>query len=165
MPLTQLDLYTEPYGTTGNIGENFLRLLGAPALDPLHTVIREAVQNIADAAKLGTGPQVLVRVRRLTTEQRECLQQYVLRELPEEPTAREKFETFLANIDTQNKDQQNRLNAANTGIDTQIEAIDRHLEQRRALLESAFIQMETAQSLIKQQQAAIDNAFGQKKTT
>lgn len=75
-----------------------------------------------------------------------------------------KFETFLANVDDQNEDQRNRLNASNTSLDAQIEAIDRHLEQRRALLEAAFIQMERAQSLIKQQQAAIENAFPQKKT-
>ena len=58
MPVT-LGLYSEPYGTTGNIGENFLRLLGTPSSDPLQTVVREAVQNIADAAKLGQGPEIL----------------------------------------------------------------------------------------------------------
>jgi hypothetical protein len=48
-----LHIFSEPYGTTGNIGDNFRRLLGAPTLDPLQTVIRESIQNIADAAKLG----------------------------------------------------------------------------------------------------------------
>jgi len=75
-----------------------------------------------------------------------------------------KFETFLTTVGDSNSDQQERLNNANTDIDEQIEAIERRLEQRRALMESAFIQMENAQSKIKQQQAAIDNAFGQKKS-
>lgn len=79
-----LSLYSEPYGATGNIGENFRRLLGAPSLDTLQTVIREAVQNIADAAKLGTGPEILIRLRELTDEQRQTLSDKVLPEHPAE---------------------------------------------------------------------------------
>ena len=75
-----------------------------------------------------------------------------------------KFESFLSTVTTSNTDQQKRLNASNTDIDEQIEAIERSLEQRRAIMESAFIMMETAQSKIKQQQAAIDGAFNQKKS-
>lgn len=94
MPVT-LGLYSEPYGTTGNIGENFLRLLGTPSSDPLQTVIREAVQNIADAAKLGQGPDILIRLRRLDEAERACIRDKVLHALPEEPSSRQKFEEFL----------------------------------------------------------------------
>jgi hypothetical protein len=66
MTLRPLELHSEPYGSTGNIGENFRRLLGAPTLDPLQTVIREAVQNIADAARPGVGPEILIRLRTLS---------------------------------------------------------------------------------------------------
>ena len=86
--MRSLDLYSEPYGSTGNIGENFRRLLGAPALDPLQTVIREAVQNIADAAKLGQGPEILIRLRKLTASQQEVLRSVAIRNLPEEPSSR-----------------------------------------------------------------------------
>ncbi|WP_081616565.1 hypothetical protein [Thioalkalivibrio sp. ALJ3] len=82
-----LDLHSEPYGATGNIGENFRKLLGAPTLDPLQTVIRESVQNIADAAKLGRGPEILIRIRRLTPAQRDLLRIRGLAELPDEPTS------------------------------------------------------------------------------
>ncbi|MER9175296.1 hypothetical protein NKH72_17100 [Mesorhizobium sp. M0955] len=83
--MNKLDLYSEPYGSTGNIGENFRRLLGAPALGPLQTLIREAVQNIADAAKLGHGPEILIRLRTLSREQLEILREVILREEPREP--------------------------------------------------------------------------------
>lgn len=73
MTLPHLSPYSEPYGPTGNIGENLHRLLGAPSLDPLQTVIREAVQNIADAAKLGVGPEIEIRLRRLAPQQRDVL--------------------------------------------------------------------------------------------
>lgn len=73
MTLPRLSPYSEPYGPTGNIGENFRRLLGAPSLDRLQTVVREAVQNIADAAKLGVGPEIEIRLRRLTPPQHQVL--------------------------------------------------------------------------------------------
>lgn len=78
MTLPRLSSYSEPYGPTGNIGENFRRLLGAPSLDRLQTVIREAVQNIADAAKLGVGPEIEIRLRRLTPSQHTVLASRVI---------------------------------------------------------------------------------------
>jgi len=90
-----LQLFSEPYGATGNIGENFRRLLGAPTLSPLQTVIREAVQNIADAAKLGRGPEILLRVRTLSPEQQSVLAKVVLRQLPPEESSRAKLEQAL----------------------------------------------------------------------
>lgn len=76
-----------------------------------------------------------------------------------------KLGTFVASISDSNSTQQTNLNEANTDLDEQIAAIERHLQQRREIMESAFIMMETAQSKIKQQQQAIENAFAPKKTT
>ncbi len=90
-----LHLHSEPYGSTGNIGENFRRLLGAPSLDPLQTVIRESVQNIADAAKLGTGPEILIRIRTLGATQRNVLRDQVLSELPQDTTSRQQIRSAL----------------------------------------------------------------------
>lgn len=94
MPVT-LSLYSEPYGSTGNIGENFLRLLGTPSTDPLQTVIREAVQNIADAAKRGHGPSIFIKLRRLNESERNCMRDCALNTLPDELGSRQKFEEFL----------------------------------------------------------------------
>lgn len=66
------------------------------------------------------------------------------------------LDEFLESITEQNEDQQERINTANTSLDEQIAAIERRLAQQRAVMESAFIAMETAQSKIKQQQSAID---------
>lgn len=71
-----------------------------------------------------------------------------------------KLDTFLDNITKQNSDQQTNLNKANDSLDEQIAAIERRLEQERSVMESAFINMETAQSKIKQQQTAIDGLTG-----
>ena len=91
-----MQLYSEPYGSTGNIGENFRRLLGAPSLDPLQTVVRESVQNIADAAKLGTGPEIFLRIRTLDAAQRSALRERVFSSLPEETSSRAQI---LATLD------------------------------------------------------------------
>ena len=89
MTLPRLSPYSEPYGPTGNIGENFRRLLGAPSLDRLQTVVREAVQNIADAAKLGVGPEIEIRLRRLTPSQRNVLASRVICGQLQEPRSNE----------------------------------------------------------------------------
>lgn len=95
MTLTPLSLHSEPYGSTGNIGENFRRLLGAPTLDPLQTVIREAVQNIADASCPGVGPEILIRLRTLSDAQRDTLRRFILSEIPEEPASSDMITAFL----------------------------------------------------------------------
>ena len=51
---------------------------------------------------------------------------------------------------------------ANTGLDTQIAALDRYLAQRRSQLESGFMAMENAQSKLKQMQTQLTNAFPNK---
>ena len=52
---------------------------------------------------------------------------------------------------------------ANTGLDTQIAALDRYLTQRRSQLESGFMAMENAQSKLKQMQTQLSNGFPNKK--
>lgn len=70
-----------------------------------------------------------------------------------------KFKTFIATVDTLNTSQQASLNKSNTGIDTQIADLERRLSQQRAIMESAFIAMESAQQKLQSQQSALANAF------
>ena len=70
-----------------------------------------------------------------------------------------KFSTFLSRVSADATKQQQNLTKANTSLDDQIAAIERRLEQQRSLLESAFINMETAQSTLQTQQAALEKAF------
>ena len=86
MTVRTLNLHSERYGSTGNIGENFKRLLGAPTLDSLQTIIREAIQNIADAARLETGPEILIRLRKLSPDQKRTLAFRIIRKLPQGPS-------------------------------------------------------------------------------
>ncbi|MFK7891602.1 MAG: hypothetical protein AB8B63_12380 [Granulosicoccus sp.] len=84
--LKPLDLYSEPYASTGNLGDSGMRkLLGAPTLDLLQTVIRESVQNSCDAAKLGVGPRLQFRLRTLTDGQMRFLTDTVLVNIPPLP--------------------------------------------------------------------------------
>ena len=99
MSLRFLSLNSEPYGVTGNIGKNIRRLLGTPTLDPLQTVIREAIQNVADAAKLGAGPDIVIRLYRLSDNQRTVFSGYVFKELPREKTSRDALSQFLERED------------------------------------------------------------------
>ncbi len=94
-----LDLQSEPYGVTGNIGDNFRRLLGAPSLNPLETVIRESVQNVVDAARVGAPPEVLIRLRRLSADQRRVLGARIFRELPPAEDSEKMLGAFLARPD------------------------------------------------------------------
>lgn len=91
----KVNLQSEAYGSTGNIGENFRRLLGAPTLDPIQTVIREAVQNIADAAIGSAGPEVFIRVRTLTPQQQMVMRRVFFSSLPVENKSREQLQKFL----------------------------------------------------------------------
>ena len=86
--LKPLDLYSEPYAPTGNLGDSGMRkLLGAPSLDLLQTVIRESVQNCCDAAKLGAGPMVTFRLRTLEDQQMQFLTNTVLANVPPDAIA------------------------------------------------------------------------------
>ncbi len=55
--------------------------------------------------------------------------------------------------------QRTAITNSNANIDRQIADIDRRLVQRRAILESSFIAMETAQSRIKNMQSQLASAF------
>ena len=52
------------------------------------------------------------------------------------------------------------LTAQGKSLDDQIATMERQLVQQQALLEKSFIQMESAQSAIQSQLAALNNAFG-----
>ncbi len=71
-----------------------------------------------------------------------------------------KFDTRLTTLLKIDSDTQDRLAKANTGLDQQIDALQRRLDQQRELLTNSFINMESAQSQIKNQGTAIANAFG-----
>lgn len=94
--MTDWRLFSEPYAATGNIGDRgFRRLLGAPSLEGLQLVLREAIQNSCDAAKLGRGPGVLIRLRTLTPEQTGFLRRSLFADLPFVTESRRQLETFL----------------------------------------------------------------------
>ena len=81
--MTPLQHYAQCLRADGNLGQNISRILGTPSLNPLHTVIRESVQNITDAALLGNGPEILIGVRRLSQSQRDVLREAVFNQLPD----------------------------------------------------------------------------------
>lgn len=91
MPLARLSLQSERYASSGSIGENVRRLLGTPSSDPLQTVIREAIQNIVDAALPGNRPEILIRIRSLRGPQLSALRNHALCELPKDSQSSERF--------------------------------------------------------------------------
>lgn len=96
MPLKALDIYSEPYAPTGNIGDGgFQKLLGTPAQDKLETVLRESIQNSTDAAKLGKGPEILIRIRALAVSELAAFRQLALCNLPGESASQEALARFL----------------------------------------------------------------------
>jgi hypothetical protein len=92
-----LSLFSEPYAATGNMGDGgFKRLLGAPSLDGLQLVLREAIQNSCDAAKLGSGPRILIRVRTLTPTQLAIARDILLAQRPFIASSAQVIDAFLA---------------------------------------------------------------------
>lgn len=71
-----------------------------------------------------------------------------------------KFDTLLENLIDSGDGAQDRLGDTNKDLDRQIADLERRLEQQREVLTSSFIAMETAQSQIQQQSAALARAFG-----
>ena len=69
------------------------------------------------------------------------------------------MQTFLTKVSGQNTSQQTQLTKNNTDIDTQIANIQRRLDQQRQLLTDSFVAMESAQSALKTQSAALTSAF------
>lgn len=93
----KVSIYPEPYAPSGNIGDGGLRkLLGAPSLNSLQMVLREAVQNSCDAAIPGNGPTILVRIRTLSPIQINMLKTVFFSELPSNSTSKEKLLSFLS---------------------------------------------------------------------
>lgn len=71
----------------------------------------------------------------------------------------DKVKNLVTTAVTQNANQTRNYTKYNSAIDTQIADIERRLGQQRAIMEAAFIGMETAQSNLKTQQAALTKAF------
>jgi len=71
-----------------------------------------------------------------------------------------KFDALLTKMIDSGEGIQQRTTATNSNLDRQIEDLERRLIQKRELLTNSFIAMESAQSRIQQQSAAITNAFG-----
>lgn len=81
--MTTLNIFSEPYAKTGNMAaEGFRRLLGRPALGLLQTLVREAIQNVLDAAVDANGASLTIRLRTLSPSQARCLRTDVLAERP-----------------------------------------------------------------------------------
>lgn len=96
----RLERFSEPFSKTGNIAaDGFRRLLGCPAQGLLQTVLREAIQNSIDAARLGFGPSLLIRYRTLTSVQCELLRENVLVDLPLGDQARNEMAVSLGKGD------------------------------------------------------------------
>lgn len=92
----RLNLFSEPYSPSGNVAaDGVKKLLGAPRLDLLQTLVREAVQNSCDAAKNGKGPRVLFRLRKLTSEQQQIMRGQVITGLPDHPETSDCVDKFL----------------------------------------------------------------------
>ncbi len=69
------------------------------------------------------------------------------------------MDNYLTLLTTSGTTKQKQLTKSNTDIDKQIETIERRLAAQRAVLESSFIAMESAQSKLKSQGDALNKAF------
>lgn len=85
MSSVRLSLHSEPYSPSGNLAaDGFRKLLGAPSIDLVQTLVRETVQNSCDAALQDGNAEVHFRVRRLTPTQLPLLRENLLHELPQD---------------------------------------------------------------------------------
>lgn len=92
-----LTLHSEAYSPSGNLAaDGYLKLLGAPSIDLVQTVVREAVQNSCDAALSDGGAEVHFRLRALSPEQAKVLRDVVLAQLPLDTAAAETLEVLLS---------------------------------------------------------------------
>lgn len=97
MPRSPLTLHSEAYSASGNLAaDGYLKLLGAPSIDLVQTVVREAVQNSCDAALSDGGAEVHFRIRPLAPEQVDVLRATVLAERPLEQIAAGSLQAFLS---------------------------------------------------------------------
>ncbi|OCC24343.1 hypothetical protein MB02_07085 [Croceicoccus estronivorus] len=96
MPRPPLTLHSEAYSASGNLAaDGYLKLLGAPSIDLVQTVVREAVQNSCDAALSDGGAEVHFRVRVLQSSELDALRETLLADRPRDESAAEPLEAFL----------------------------------------------------------------------
>ena len=96
MELTTLSLHSEAFSASGNLAaDGYRKLLGAPSIDLMQTLVREAVQNSCDAALEDGNANVTFRLRTLTPSQQETLRKHVLTAVPADDEAGA-IEAFLA---------------------------------------------------------------------
>jgi len=94
----KLSLQSEKYSPTGNLAaDGYKKLLGTPNLDLLQTLIREALQNSCDAAKLGIGAEVQINLRELSENEIHLLRTDVFCELPHSEESHDLITDFLEN--------------------------------------------------------------------
>ncbi len=97
--MTQLQLHSEKFSADGNMSaEGVEKLLGAPTINLLSVLVREATQNACDAAS--DSPErcrMKWRVRQLTPEELEVFRSSIFspENLPQEEHARGLLESFL----------------------------------------------------------------------
>lgn len=88
MTRTVMERQSEMYSNKGNMAaQGIQRLLGAPNMDRLQTVIRESVQNSWDAAKGRKKPTFTIHLRCLTEKEMIFLKSNIFRDVVEEPDA------------------------------------------------------------------------------
>lgn len=97
--MTQLQLHSEKFSADGNMSaEGVEKLLGAPTINLLSVLVREATQNACDAASDSPeGCRMKWRVRQLTPEELEVFRSSIFspENLPQEEHARGLLESFL----------------------------------------------------------------------
>lgn len=92
--MKNLGLQSEKYSASGNMAaDGFKKLLGAPSMDLLRTMIREAIQNSCDAAK-NSAPTMLFCLRELKATEIDILDTVVLVDLPKGGRSGEGFEQY-----------------------------------------------------------------------
>lgn len=97
MPRPHLTLHSEAYAASGNLAaDGYRKLLGAPSIDLVQTVVREAVQNSCDAALSDGGAEVHFRVRALQPTELQALREIVLADRPCDESAAEPLDAFLS---------------------------------------------------------------------
>ena len=97
--MNRMELFSEPFSSTGNMAADGTRkLLGKPMLGLLQTVLRESLQNSIDAAKGGEGPSVRVRLRDLGPGEQKFLCENVFCSLPENESSRAAIGASLDSI-------------------------------------------------------------------
>jgi len=96
MTFPGLDLHAEHFSPDGNLSaRGYENLMGTPSLDLLSVVVREATQNICDAAADEMGARASFRLRFLEGDQLSQLKNRVFHELPPEPESARRLADML----------------------------------------------------------------------